>query len=106
MSENCRLRFFGCFGNRAHARDVIADLVEETVDAHVDADADSAGEAKLIRAAMTFDGDAIEAQEHRAIVAAHIETVAQFRDRRLGKNITESREQRAREGGADKFDEE
>ncbi len=80
-----------------HLGDVGGDLGDKTVLHHFDRNIDGGCEAQRIGAAMTLHHDAVEPQEHAAIVLARIHALAQRRESARGEESAEPRQQRARQ---------
>src|ERR1700730_9626128 len=105
MSKGGRLRLVDGSLQRGERRDAGADLVEEAVHLHVDADADGVGEADGVRAAMALHRDAVESEEDGAVVAPGIEPLTQLLERGRGKDIADACGQRMLERRAQELGE-
>src|ERR1700688_3461942 len=79
---------------------LVADLIDEAVDLHIDGNADRIGEAESVGAAMAFHDNAVETEHHRAIIAARVDAQAHLLQGICGEQIADPRENGVLEGGA------
>ena len=72
------------------ASELRLDPVIVTLRDQVDRDADRVGEADRIGAAVAFDRDAVEPEEHRAVVAARIDAQLNLEQGTPGQQIADA----------------
>ena len=90
-------------GSRVETRQFVADLVRKPFGLKIDRDADGVGETERVGRAVTFDRDAGQSQEHRAVVAARVEPRRKFPQRAAGKQVADARRQRLAERAAQRI---
>src|SRR5712692_3563311 len=88
------------------AGDLLTNLIDEAVHDHIDSDADRIGEAERVGTAMALDRDAIEAKQHRTVVAPRIHALAHLLQGVGGEEIAYSGEDGMLEGGPQELAEE
>src|SRR6476646_2455977 len=78
---------------------LVARLIDEPVDLHVDGDTDRVAETERVGAAVALDRDTVEAEQHGAIVAPRVHPFAHLLQGVGGQQIADTGEQRMFEGG-------
>lgn len=75
------------------------DLFDQAILRHVDGDLKRGGKSDVVGSAMAFDGDAVQAEQHAAVVKAGVDAVAQHRKARAREQVAQFGEDRALERG-------